>query len=1098
MSYRYSWLNLWLKKAYRPGFIFDLEFGARIIQKAESLRRTLLALFIMLCLSAQAVAQVTTEGTEFWFGFMQNNDGGNRESSLEVFFTSKERAQVQMTTFEDGQTVDVTVNPGQTVKRVINAASNNPFAASGSGNIQNKGIRVTSDVPISIYAFNNRQLSGDAAVILPVNTLGKQYYASTYYEEHQNGDSFSSGPSQSQFLIVATADNTVINFTPTVDLLQGTPAGTPFSISLDAGEVFQVQAEGDLTGTLIEAVSQNEDDCKNFAVFGGNLWTRVTGDDNCATSQGAANYPGGFAADHLYEQLYPVNTWGRQYTAVPFELRTGYVLRITAAEDGTLINVGGELFDLDAGEFTTVFREGITSISSDKPLQVAQFSQSLSCDFNVTTGPGDPFMLMLSPNEQQLKEITFNALATDQITDYFVTLITPSSAIDELTVNGTAVSDFDTFSPVPLSDFSYSVLDLDKGVDVTVESETGFIAYVYGFGNIESFGYVAGASLENLNLELVGDDETIGVIVQEGCVDSQVTFDVEFEEVPGQPPRYTVFEWDFGDGNTEVGKSVAHTYTEAGQYEISLVASDGGGACGNSETVTRSITITETTVEQTSGPQSVCPDVTEIEYSVTGPTDNTYQWFVEGGTISSQSNDQITVDWGAARDDAFVKIVPSNYLGCLGDTITLDVRINKRLEPALPQGPAEVCLADIASVVYTTPATNGSSYFWFIEGGSFLTDRGSNQITVAWDGVGAGRVWYREFNEDISECEGFSDPLEVVVYDDVMVTGDITNVSCSAGTDGALSLTISGGKPGDYGVSWDNGMSGATISGLAAGSYTAMVTDEINCQASITLTVTEPPELMISNATVQDVRCFQEANGAIFLEMSGGTPFDNDGYRYTWSGPNTTLTTTTPELTGRVAGDYSVVVEDANGCQTGMDFTIAEPALLEPDLESLINQPICPDATNGTAFVEAKGGTPDYQFYWSNNATVDEQQGMNFSQGSYTLRIVDVNGCETSLGIEVTERFPRIYVPNAFSPNGDGENEEFKAVTDCDLGFSMQVFNEWGAVIFATEDIFRGWDGTLDGKPAPIGKYSYIIFYSGSINGTSFEETLRGTLRLVR
>ena len=510
------------------------------------------------------------------------------------------------------------------------------------------------------------------------------------------------------------------------------------------------------------------------------------------------------------------------------------------------------------------------------------------------------------------------------------------------------------------------------------------------------------------------------------------------------------------------------------------------------------MTITETVVDNAIGPQSVCPDVTGVVYQVEGPADNTYEWFIQGGTITDQTNDQITVDWGAARDDAYIKILPRNYLECLGDTITLDVVINKRLEPALPQGAPEVCLADIASVSYSTPATNGSEYEWFIEGGTILTGANTNSITVAWNGVGNGRVWYREFNPSISDCEGFSDPLEVVVYDDVVVTGQITHVSCNTGNDGALSLSISGGKPGNYNVAWDNAMSGADIIGLVAGTYTATVTDEIGCVANITLTVTEPPLLTIANGQVQDVRCFQEANGVIILNIAGGTPFTDGSYRFVWTGPNVNRTTTTPEISGLVTGTYAVTVQDANGCQVSMEYFVNEPPLLEPDLESLINQPICPDASDGTAFIEAKGGTPDYQFFWSNDPSTDQQEGMNFSQGTYTVRIVDANGCETSLDVEVVERFPRIYIPNAFSPNGDGENDEFKAVTDCQLTYSIQVFNEWGSVIFATNDIFEGWDGTLDGKEVPNGKYSYIIFYSGSLNGVSFEETLRGTLRLLR
>ena len=102
------------------------------------------------------------------------------------------------------------------------------------------------------------------------------------------------------------------------------------------------------------------------------------------------------------------------------------------------------------------------------------------------------------------------------------------------------------------------------------------------------------------------------------------------------------------------------------------------------------------------------------------------------------------------------------------------------------------------------------------------------------------------------------------------------------------------------------------------------------------------------------------------------------------------------------------------------------------------------------------------------------------------------------MNINVREKHPRIYLPNAFSPNGDGANDEFKAMSDCELNFSMQIFNAWGGIVFSTTDMARGWDGTVAGKATPIGKYSYIVFYAATVNGLSFEETQRGTLRLLR
>lgn len=1069
-------------------------------------RKLLLTVLTFLCLFQASMAQVTTEGTDFWFGFLQNADTGT-PAAMEIFITSNQVAKGTIEVFEDGRKIDFEITPGVTFRENIGSSVLNRYAASGSGFVQRKGFHITSDVDISVYAFNNRQFSADAAVIFPTNSLGKKYYASTYYEAAPFDDVWTSQNSPSELLIVATANDTRVEITPSEETEDGKPKGTKFSINLNQGDIYQLTSLADLTGTLIES-SADSDACKNFAVFGGNRWTRVTGGQDCLAFStgggGAATLSGGFAGDQLYEQMYPVNTWGRKYSAIPFEGRTGYVLQITASEDDTRVEVDGQpTVVLNEGEFRRYDMTNAALVNADKPIQVAQLSQSLSCDFFPGTadpaGPGDPFMIMLSPNEQFLKRITFNALEATQITDYFVSVIVRTSDIDQITLNDLPVDPLLFFSTPGDRDFSYATISINRGEDYTLDSESGFIAYIYGFGQVESFGYVAGASLENLNLELIGDDETIGLIIEEGCVNSLIDFKVDFEVEPGETPRFTTFDWDFGDGDFAEGQSVAHNFVAPGTYEIQLIASDGGGACGNSEVVTRSVVITETTIDELTGPRSVCPDVSDIAYSVSGAADNTYDWLIDGGTITSATTgDNIRVDWHSANDNAYIKVIPINYLGCRGDTVTLDVKINKRLEPALPVGASEVCFTDRSNVVYSTPPTNGSAYQWFIDGGTILSGEATAEITVRWDDLGMGSVWYRESNLFVSDCDGESEPLAVTIYDEITETGIVSNVLCKSGNTGEISLSIVGGKSGGYTVNWDNGMTGADLTGLAVGTYTATIADPLGCTLEAVYTVTEPDVLEITNSTIMDVRCFQESNGSINLVVSGGTPDAAGLYNYTWTGPGTNKATTQPMIEGLVTGDYAVLVRDNNGCEATMSFFIDEPPLLEPDLETLINAPICPNASDGTAFVDAKGGTPDYQFFWSNNETVEEQLGENFSRGTYTVRIVDANGCETSLEVQVDERFPKIFVPNAFSPNGDGQNDDFKPVTDCQLIYSMQVFNQWGAITFATNDISVGWNGTLNGQNVPDGKYSYVIFYSGSLNGVSFEETLRGTLRLYR
>jgi gliding motility-associated-like protein len=516
------------------------------------------------------------------------------------------------------------------------------------------------------------------------------------------------------------------------------------------------------------------------------------------------------------------------------------------------------------------------------------------------------------------------------------------------------------------------------------------------------------------------------------------------------------------------------------------------------------LTIQGVEIDQLTGPTSVCPDVTSIAYELTGAAGNTYEWLVsdgDGAVTQGQGTERVLIDWGDPNDNAFVKVIPRNALGCVSDTLTLPVKINKLLEPAIPEGPADVCFADFQSVRYSTPIRNGSQFVWQVQGGRFLPNASSNtsnEVTVQWDGIGTGRIWYTESNSLIDDCDGTSDPLVVNVFSEITTQETIRNVSCNGFSDGTISLVPSGGKPGAYAVSWNNGQTGLTASGLIAGDYIATITDAANCSVQQTFTVTQPEVLAIASSTVFDVRCFQESNGMISLNVTGGTTNAQGLYSYNLVGTGINRTGTNSNIENLPKGDYTVTVTDSQGCVVSEEFTINEPPLLEPIIESLINDPICPQASNGTTFIEAMGGTPDYQFYWSNNPTDDSQDGSGFSQGSYSVRIVDASGCETSLAFDVVERYPKLFIPNAFSPNNDNINDEFKPVTDCNLTYSIQIFNSWGAIVFATEDITRGWDGTFNGQSVQDGQYSYIIFYSGSINGVSFEETRRGSLKLFR
>ncbi|OEK06226.1 T9SS type B sorting domain-containing protein [Roseivirga misakiensis] len=199
------------------------------------------------------------------------------------------------------------------------------------------------------------------------------------------------------------------------------------------------------------------------------------------------------------------------------------------------------------------------------------------------------------------------------------------------------------------------------------------------------------------------------------------------------------------------------------------------------------------------------------------------------------------------------------------------------------------------------------------------------------------------------------------------------------------------------------------------------------------------------------------------------------------------------------AGNYELFITDANNCTTSRTFQLTEPTLLQPDLDQLLNNPICPQATDGEVTVGATGGTPDYSFTWELTPQQTGPTATGLSRGTYRVIISDMNGCTTSQTVEVIERFPRIIIPSAFSPNGDMVNDTFTPVATCTLdSFKMTVYNRWGEVLFTSNQVDSGWDGNFEGKTVPPNQYTYLVSYQFNVNGQVFNESIRGSVSIVR
>lgn len=166
------------------------------------------------------------------------------------------------------------------------------------------------------------------------------------------------------------------------------------------------------------------------------------------------------------------------------------------------------------------------------------------------------------------------------------------------------------------------------------------------------------------------------------------------------------------------------------------------------------------------GTPSVCPFVTDIAYSVDVAPNSSYRWIVEGGTISSQQQNAITVNWEGPNASAMVKAIVSDEHGCDGDTLKYPVRVNVVLLPEVPFGPDTLCFNKSQQIVYSTPPTNGSVFQWNISGGEIASGQGSPEIVVNWN-EGLNKLWIEETSVTTDTvCSGISGELAVFVFRD--------------------------------------------------------------------------------------------------------------------------------------------------------------------------------------------------------------------------------------------------------------------------------------------------------------------------------------------
>jgi gliding motility-associated-like protein len=445
-----------------------------------------------------------------------------------------------------------------------------------------------------------------------------------------------------------------------------------------------------------------------------------------------------------------------------------------------------------------------------------------------------------------------------------------------------------------------------------------------------------------------------------------------------------------------------------------------------------------------------------------------YQW--DDGTVTANNNSLHT---GIHE----VQVIDAN--GC--DTILeIEMVPPNNLATSLSDVENNLCYGDCEGQM-TVNVSGGTPPF------NYVWTNGDSQASISDLCAGYYQVTVVDADNCVIHENGYiTSPTEInmqVLADPILCYGDSTSIDLQA---------TGGTFPYDY--QWSTGASGQSLEAVTAGQYSVTLTDDHNCVDSTSITLVQP-ELLEFTSTVDNMLCTGVCNGEIHVNASGGT----GAYEYHWS-----VDGDSSDLVGLCTGDYELLLRDENGCETYGEFFIENESYVPPLEVSTDNPEIYVGMSTNLFGTDSDGYS--YDWYPANSILEDglpQVEAWPTETTTYELRITDANGCVNvdTITIIVNELIcgePYLYIPNAFTPNADGENDYFKPYAPIGVVRKMYfaVYDRWGEIIYESENINdRGWDGTFRGKELPPDVYIYY-FEATCIDEDFFSK--KGNVTLLR
>ncbi|MDR1985276.1 MAG: IgGFc-binding protein, partial [Prevotellaceae bacterium] len=497
----------------------------------KTILSTILIAIMFFSFSEKIYAQATsTQGTDFWLSFGRNRNNSYNSVNLQVrVVTGNADANVTFTYTESGMVNTVNILAGSVYTHALTNTEKNRVYSFNTGT-SSKSLHIESDVPVSVYALNQVEMTTDATNVLPITSLGTDYYHISY---KSNSGSYNDG-----YTLIATEDNT--------DIYEDGILQT----SLQKGEVYSGYfGATDVTGKHITSNNPIA-----YFVTNGGVWLPY----NLTTG-----------ADCFFQQLVSVNKWGNNFL-VPITHRGIERIRIIASQDGTVITQTGGVIktdnggfsqnslNLDKGQFVELEASLNTCgcyITSNKPVGVCTYLVGMA--YHPPVEKGDPSISWVPPIEQSINGALiapFIPTGNSVLDEHYALIVTPTATKDQTTMAiGTNLATGLTggnWCDNTSSNFSFYSLPLYNTSDAYYFANPyGLTVMGYGIGDYESYYYLSGAASRDLDAAFYINNTHYQDLDGSVICDTNVNFRAAIQYAMNTTPGY--LKW-YIDGTEQI------------------------------------------------------------------------------------------------------------------------------------------------------------------------------------------------------------------------------------------------------------------------------------------------------------------------------------------------------------------------------------------------------------------------------------------------------------------------------------------------------------------------------------------------------------------